>query len=385
MRTNHAGTPNQVATVIGRECLRISLTALSFLLCLAAPYPVEAAISDITLDAKAFNPTAGKSIALSFVLGAGGSVSVNVFDADGGLIRTLLKEDVMVSGKHEIAWDGRDDSGQLVPDEAYTFTVNTGSGDAYDPFATSGGIVGDIRDAEINANSGTVVYKVPEPSRVLIRMGTKSGPMLKTLVDWKPRVAGSITEYWDGRDEDKLMNLSEHKDFSALITYVTLPNATVITYGNDKESYRDYKLGRGRDRPGKRVQPRVVDPDPARKLAPEGFVPSPASRAPSVAVTLPGLAESEKGVPSVQATLDVRVDVDPADKETLLTQQFEVIFFVDNVFFAEAERGYLPYNWRWELQQLPPGEHILTVNISSFKGQVGVGSRKIKVVKPDGK
>jgi len=48
---------------------------------------------------------------------------------------------------------------------------------------------------------------------------------------------------------------------------------------------------------------------------------------------------------------------------------------------AQAERGYLPLNWTWELTQFPPGEHVLTVNISSFRGQVGVASRKILVEK----
>jgi hypothetical protein len=158
---------------------------------------------------------------------------------------------------------------------------------------------------------------------------------------------------------------------------------TVITYGNDKETYREYKLGRGKDRPKKLVRPRVVDPN--AKLAPQGFVPPAWARAPQVVLTFPKMAEATNGIPNVQGNVDVRMDVDPSDKEFLLGQQFEIIFFVNNVFFAEAERGYLPYNWRWELQQLPPGEHILTVNIASFKGQVGVANRKVKVIKPDRK
>jgi hypothetical protein len=52
--------------------------------------------------------------------------------------------------------------------------------------------------------------------------------------------------------------------------------------------------------------------------------------------------------------------------------------FADNELLAEAERGYLPLTWRWDLQNLPPGEHVLTVNISSFGGQVGVTSRRIR-------
>jgi hypothetical protein len=96
-------------------------------------------------------------------------------------------------------------------------------------------------------------------------------------------------------------------------------------------------------------------------------------------MTFPQIPASTK-VPDLKKEVAVRVEVDPADRDLLLKDQFEIIFFVDNVFFAEAERGHLPFNWRWELHQLPPGEHVLTVNISSFKGQVGVASRKIRIV-----
>jgi len=86
-------------------------------------------------------------------------------------------------------------------------------------------------------------------------------------------------------------------------------------------------------------------------------------------------------VPRVKRTVAVRIDVSEEDKPRLLADQFEVLLFVDSQFFAEAERGYLPLNWKWEFQQFPPGEHILTVNVSSFKGQVGVASRKITLEK----
>ncbi len=383
---SQAGRARPRDVIVGRNTLRwFYLTVLHPLFLTAVLYGAEPVISEVALQESAINPTAGKATTLSFKLSKSEAVTVMIFDPDGELIRELRKETAMDSGDHQLVWDGRDDSGQLVPDEAYTFTIETRSGEVYDPFATSGGTVGDIRDAELSAKSGTVVYTLPTPARVLIRLGIKSGPMLKTLVDWKPRVAGSITEYWDGRDEDRLVNLYEDKNFNALITYVALPATTVIAYGNETESYRDYKRGRGKERPKKPLRPRLANLDTNEKLAPEGFVPSPASRAPRVEVTFPNVSESKAGVPSVGAGVDVRIDVDSSDKEALLSQQFEIIFFVDNVFFAEAERGYLPYNWRWELQQLPPGEHILSVNISSFRGQVGVGSRKITVVKADGK
>jgi hypothetical protein len=159
---------------------------------------------------------------------------------------------------------------------------------------------------------------------------------------------------------------------------VTLPEATVIAFGNKAAAYRDYKLGSAQGRP--RKPERKPTDELAGRLRPEGLVPPAWARAPQVTMSFPQLPASAAKVLPVRKEVSVRVDVDPVDRDSLLKDQFEIIFFVDNVFFAEAERGHLPFTWRWELHQMPPGEHVLTVNVSSFKGQVGVASRKVQVL-----
>jgi hypothetical protein len=357
------------------------LVSLMFLSGITAAETNDQQISDVAIETNTFNPSLGEKFRLTYALPQSDEVTVRVYDPDGGLVRTVLHGVSQEAGAHQALWDGRDMEKQLVPDEAYTLTIETASGAVYDSTTFSGGVVGDITEAQFDED-GTVIYKLPAPARVLIRLGVHNGPMLNTLVDWKPRVAGEITEYWDGYDEDDLIKLRGHKDFSALITYVTLPEATVIAYGNKRESYRDYKLGRAKDRSQKPDRPR--QPDPELRLRPEHLVPPAWARAPRVNMIFPQYTEAHKdAVPKVKDLIDVRISVDPADREHLLQDQFEIIFFVDNVFFAEAERGYLPLNWRWELLQIPPGEHVLTANVSSFTGQVGVASRKVKVVKPE--
>lgn len=333
-------------------------------------------VKNVAVSAASFNPSTGEKVRLTYELARPDKVTVRVWDPDGGLVRTLATTAPREAGKREEVWDGRDDGGRPVPDEAYTFTIETASGSVFDPTTFSGGVVGDLSEARFDREAGTVVYRLPAAARVLVRFGIQSGPMHKTLVDWKPRVAGSITEYWDGKDENDLVALRDHKGFTSLITYVTLPEATVIAFGNAKESYRDYRLGRGKGRPQRPARPWAGEKG---RLRPENLVPPAWARAPQVTMTFPKVAGGGTGVPAVREAVDVRIEVDPADRDLLQRDQFEVIFFVDNVFFAEAERGYLPFNWRWELAQLPPGEHILTVNIASFKGQVGVASRKVRV------
>lgn len=61
----------------------------------AAPYP---------------NPAAGTSL-ISFALPSAGPARVQVFDAGGRLVRTLLDQDQWGAGRHELAWDGRDQDG----------------------------------------------------------------------------------------------------------------------------------------------------------------------------------------------------------------------------------------------------------------------------------
>jgi hypothetical protein len=327
----------------------------------------------IEVDKETFNPTAGETLQLRIEGDEITDTRLLVYDPDGGLIRTLSVPVGFTGAQSGVIWDGRDDEGRIVPDEAYTLVTETEDGVVYDPTEDSGGEVQDIRDPTFD-DTGAVSYRLPAPSRVLIRLGIRNGPMYRTLVDWEPRPAGQVTEYWDGYDADGFVKLRGRDAFTALITYVTLPEATVITYGNDTETYRSYKLGRGKDRAQK--PERSADAETAKRFRPDSLVPPAWARAPRVEMAFPDFPNGDP-IPTVERFVNVRIDVAEEDKPLLMEDQFEVLLFVDGQFFAEAERGYLPLNWKWELNQFPPGEHILTANIASFRGQVGVASRKI--------
>ncbi len=349
------------------------------------PETARAGSSPPSISRMAFRPAMGESILISAPAGAAGAEKILVYDASECQVRSLALEASAGAAKSAVLWDGRDWSGRLVPDGAYTFAIEGRTGLVYDPYEVSGGKAGDIKAASFDREAGTIAYSLPSPARVLIRFGIQGGPMLRTLVDWEPRVAGSILEHWDGWDEDRVIRLWGAKGFTALITYVTLPDATVITYGNTNETYREYMLGRGRDRPRRPENTPVPDntavPPEDGKVRPVGLLPPAWSRSPKVLLSFPALGAPVRDPTGISGTVAVRVDVDPSDKEQVAKDQFEVIFYVDNVFFAEAERGYLPYNFPWETASLPEGEHVLTVNISSFRGQVGVASRKVRVQK----
>jgi len=96
-------------------------------------------------------------------------------------------------------------------------------------------------------------------------------------------------------------------------------------------------------------------------------------------VNMKGMDNS--GIPVLEGKTQIRVDLEEMDKTIFQAQQFEICFFLDHEFYAEDETGYTPFNWVWDLSNVPAGEHLLTVNLSGFKDQVGVLSRKVKIVK----
>ncbi|MCI5066762.1 hypothetical protein MRY87_13660 [bacterium] len=328
------------------------------------------------LSQSSFNPTQEETVAFSIEVGKKTTASVYVVDGERYVVRTLAKSQAVDRGKHRFEWDGKDDRGKVVPNEAYTFVIETDDEAVFfDPFVSSGGVVGDVTDASFNSSAGTVTYRIPSSARVLARFGIHNGPMLKTLVDWEPRLGGTVTEYWNGKDEDGTQVIRGMKSFTALITYVTLPDATVVTFGNSDSNFLEFYTADAQRR--KQLAKRARRAEERVRLMPANLVPSVYEKSPSIELALAD--EPSEGIPAVGKEIRVRITADERSRTQLQKEQFEIIFFVDNVFFAEAERGYLPYNWNWELSQLPPGEHLLTVNVSTFGGQVGVASKKIYV------
>ena len=196
-------------------------------------------------------------------------------------------------------------------------------------------------------------------------------------MDWEPRVAGEITEYWNGKDEDNLVEVW-NKNFSTVITYFTLPETSVITVGNSKTSYRDYKTGLAEPRQKKEARPFSN----RRTISPHFLASRLTDRTFKISLQFPEYPNGEKvEIPHGTPQVLLRVDVGPEGRQVLANEQFEIIVYVDHIFFAEEERGYLPFNYPLELSQFPPGDHILTVNIATFHDHFGVGSRTFSIVK----
>jgi len=76
----------------------------------------------LALAAARPNPSAGLS-SVTLALPSAGRVELGVYDASGRLVRTLL-QGTLDAGYYPQAWDGRDESGRMLPTGLYLYKLN---------------------------------------------------------------------------------------------------------------------------------------------------------------------------------------------------------------------------------------------------------------------
>ncbi len=338
-------------------------------------------LSGVSTSKTSFNPFQNEKSALTFSLSRPAKVSIRVYDPDQTQIDQPVMNEQMAAGTHTVEWDGRDVENTTVPDEAYFFTIvaedESGKKEIYDPTTFSGGEEYDITVVDITPENHTITYTMPEMGRVMVRIGIQGGPLMNQLVDWKPRVKGAITEYWNGKDRDNLVDIYDHPKFKMIISYFTLPENSVITYGNNRLSFLDYKKKLKTQRLSKPERESSII-----RFSQHYRIPREEDYSPAITLDFSNpKGKTKSGIPIIHGKAMVKVDLEQEDKSIFQNQQFEVCFFLDHEFYAEDETGYTPFNWVWDLQDVPEGEHLLTVNLSGFKDQIGLISKKVMVVK----
>ncbi|MEA3467531.1 MAG: hypothetical protein U9R57_04820 [Thermodesulfobacteriota bacterium] len=338
-------------------------------------------ISNVAISHQSFSPAKGEAVTISWHISRPSKALVQIFDPDMLLIRELVPENTGNPGLCEVTWGGKDPDGNIIPDEAYFFTIEAndykGELTHYDPITFSGGKNFDC-PVEFDSSKQLISYNLAQDSRVLIRTGITHGPLLKTIVNWEPRLVGVHEEPWDGKDASGVINAADQKGFTMMSDAVTLPENSILASGNKEYTYVEYKHEISSDRPIKEERPRIVNdktqPDlPFNRPVQQGD-------APKFYLKLPeNLQITEQGYPIVSGKLPIKIYLDEKVKKSATERRYEIICYVDYKFITEQEEGYSPSTWLWDTNNMPNGEHVLTVNVATLTGQVASASMKVMV------
>jgi hypothetical protein len=330
-----------------------------------------------------FSPARKESFVIPVKLNAPATIEVMIYTSDDDLVASVRSSGMLRAGLHQLVWDGRDAEGNVVPDEAYVPVLvaidDKGGRTVVDPRSTSGGEVVSPAPKVATSREG-ISYSLPAAARVLVRAGIRDGPMLASLASWEPRTPGRNIHRWSGFDADNLRDLRDNPRLTILVTAFKLPDHSIITIGNGELDYRTYRLKRGFA--PKALPAEVKLERNGQRIARNFYMPQYARHDPAVTLKVSGHAgTAADGTPIVKEKVTLHVDIPARDRWLVEESQYEVAFFLNNEFLSEEERGFVPISWVWAPAGVPPGRHMLTVNISGFGGKVGVKSVIVEVAK----
>ncbi|HOX01439.1 MAG TPA: PKD domain-containing protein [Candidatus Paceibacterota bacterium] len=167
----------------------------------------------LSISDDTFEPGAGETGSISTSLNAPAPVRILLKDRNGSVIRTLVSEN-RVAGNYTDAWDGRDDTGRLLPEGAYYAILEYvvgGETRQIDLTATTGGSRYNpsrstlpSRFYPFNDNMLTITFTVPGnrgASEVTAFIGLFNvDTRFLTLTERQPFGVGTHTLVWDGVD-----------------------------------------------------------------------------------------------------------------------------------------------------------------------------------------
>lgn len=334
-------------------------------------------ISFLPYTKNEFSPSLKEKFVIPFNISKQSVVKVEIYTPDGALVRQLGVERSLKKGKHRVVWDGKDERGVVVPDEAYNVVLKSrvdSKEEILDPRKTSGGIV--LRDLKPSiGDDGKITYTLSQPSRVLIRLGIGAGAMLRSVINWIPKNSGKNVQFWNGYDQNNLVKIQKHKDFKIIFSAFSLADYSIITTGNSS-SYFDY-VEKNLHKASQESKIYRRDNAKTKLMSPYYVRTLSDLREPKIEITFPkNMKRNSQNIPILKEGESIRIKVVMNEKDSLRMGKvkYEITFFDNLEFVAEEEMGYVPINWTFSPQN-KKGKHILSVNIASFKGHVGLASK----------
>lgn len=366
--------------------LRKTIVAAAFLsfralLALAASTGEGPVQLQVTTAPAFFNPVIGQSAQIRLSVSRPGNVTVEMLDRDRFVVRTFRA--VPIDKETVVRWDGKDDAGEVVPDEAYTVRarfVSNGGELVYDPGRDFQPPSVNIDKTSYSRVDGVLSYRLERPSRVhiqtgqarLVASGPAQGPVLRTIVDRAPRAGGAVIEAWNGLDDSGKVYIPDLPHFVVATLAVPLPESSLITVGNRRVSFTDY--ARRHRAPAFTRPRRLAAAAHAHHQGLNAFE----DRSPRLVLL------REKGIDSSvwksgnDEALEFSVHLDEDTAPFFLSQPNSLEVFIDLDRVSRVDCRANPCRVRLPASQIPRGRHRLGINWSSDLGPVGVAVRWVE-------
>jgi len=352
----------------------MSLVRIFMMLSLLSIHSAAMALSikNVSHSHSSFNPN-NERVAISFELDEPAQINLSIYDAREILIRKFGEDKFFAVGQHSITWDGRDHLDRIVPAEAYHYTIvakNRGGGTVeHDLTDITIGKAKHLKDISWDSNKGIVEFELKAPSRIRLRAGMKNnGPMFNTLLNWEVMDSGDHQIRWDGMDRSGVIKLGLHKELLLSARAFTLSSNTIIVKDVNNNGFIKNISWEGDKRaPKKKIKRRMFDQHLLDITELGDF---------DISLKLVGRSDSKSKTISLSDKVALKLDISDKERQRVISQRFELVFYLDGQFLGESESGVLPTTWNWDPKGINPGIHYITANVRGYEGNFGTATLK---------
>ena len=227
-----------------------------------------------------------------------------------------------------------------------------------------------VKALSFDPDTAIVSYELTHPAKIRIRIGTKDGPLFRTIVDWQERGVGLHKEDWDGMDLTEKTKLAGNRDLVFTFNYFTEDDAFIKNVSIEDIMPHPEQLIVGRFLPTLDIN-RIH-----KKHTPDNC------HDPELVVKLPKSTRLTKdGLAIIKGKIPFAVDISERDKPWFGRERYSIHVFIDDIFLAGELEGYTPYNFIFDPTNINKGKHLITINYSGFYDHIGIASIPVFVEK----
>lgn len=213
-----------------------------------------------------------------------------------------------------------------------------------------------------------ISYELTKAATVRIRVGSKSGPLHKTLVNWQKQKKGRHKIKWDGKDSSNTFNILDNKNFTFSFNYyLEGEDASILTFMPQESTYviSDNFIGRATTFTHLSQLHKNHNKQHCKDI--------------EVLFELPKNTPKTKRFYKINGNTPITIKLSDKDKLWFSQERFSINIFIDDIFVKGEALGYAPYTFNFNPKGINKGKHLVTVNIKGFNDHIGIGNLPIVI------
>lgn len=323
------------------------------------------------------NPLNGQQAGIHFSGSVDGQAIIRIYDRKFYQVREISLESVEAEKMNTAFWDGKDDQGLAVPNEAYFFTIEvlaySGTLVEYDPTVL---LKLELKPFQVqyDSNSLKLNFTLDQDAVVDIRSGiADGGPMVNKLIEWEPMLRGKYSIPWDGWDAHHVMHVAKHAKHHLFAQIVPLPDHSIFITGNPQTQGKLYSTLHDRNT---RILKRKENTAYSDQLFSQLDVYPYKEISPLFSFEFNGAQSNKQDLPVLRDEVILTIRLEESVKQSVTEARYEILVFIDDHFVTEVEEGRSPARLALDTSLIGIGEHVITINVVTLQGGVATSSKR---------